>query len=213
MAQTEIQPPRKGNDGNNGDDHGGWRNGGDGTGGFEHRISTAKLLIYLLVCSLSVGFAALALIYILRTSDKLSYPFTTPKSLWVSTAFIVMSSFTCIWAIRAIQRGNQRVFSRMTAATLALGCCFLASQSYAWWHVREQIVSASPAPIRNLFYVVTGIHAAHLFVGLVWLGVLVWQSRSGVYTSKRKLGPELCAVYWHFLDVGWLILFTVLMLR
>lgn len=211
MPLTKLDPPSVGRDGNNGGGH--HRNGDDGSGGFESRISTAKLLMYLFIGSLAMMFGALAMMYLVRGGERLNYPFDAPESLWFSTLFIALSSGSMHASLLRLKEDSLPKFKALLLVTLLLGVLFLLSQSFSWNQVYQTITNSTPSPVRNLFYILTGVHAAHLFGGLAWIAVVVKNAREGRYSAQNRLGPELCGIYWHFLGASWLGFFLILMFR
>lgn len=210
VPQTHRDPPISRGNGEGGDEP--WRNGDDGSSDFASRIPTIKLLIYFLIASLAVGFASLVVIYVIRGADKLNYPFTVPASLWVSTLVILLSSVSLHTSIKALKRSDAAKFRSGLWATFILGAIFVASQTFAWLFVLSSITGSAPAPIRNLFFVLTGMHALHVLAGLAWIGAVTFISKTGRYSSNNRIGPELCAVYWHFMGATWVVFFAVMML-
>jgi cytochrome c oxidase subunit 3 len=174
--------------------------------------------MYLLVTALGMLFAASVVGYWTIRSQHQPWPPpgfpVLPRTLWLSTALILLASVAIQRALSAARRGQQGAMRRALVLSLALGVAFLASQSTAWWQVVGQITQASEnaGPYLKLFYVLTGLHAAHVLVGLVTLAVVTGRAFRGRYTSSRHSGIRYSAVYWHFLDAVWCVLFVVVYL-
>ncbi len=164
--------------------------------------------------SLTVLFLASILGYVWTRSRAEVWPPPgvpdLPSGLWFSTAVIVACSGTIHLALRSIRMGERSACSRWLAATLGLGLLFLGAQAVNWFG----LVAAEFTPRTNLyaflFYMLTALHAAHVVGGLVPLAIVTGKSLAGRYGSGWHPGVTYMAMYWHFLDVVWLVLFVVL---
>lgn len=136
-----------------------------------------------------------------------------PPGLWVATAVIVACSATIHLALASIRLGQTSKASRWLAATFVLGIVFLVLQAFNW----AALVGANvTATTKNLyaftFYMLTGLHAAHVVGGLIPLGIVLARTVRGKYGSGWHAGIRYCAMYWHFLDAVWIVLFAVLVI-
>jgi cytochrome c oxidase subunit 3 len=177
--------------------------------------STLGMTIFLV--SLSVLFAASLLgLLVVRLRVERWVPEglpPLPSGLWASTALILLSSGTIQWAVVAIRKGNQPGMLRGLLATTALGVGFLVLQTVNWWRmVAVDRVLATGSLYAFTFYVLTGLHALHVVGGLIPLGITTRRARAGAYSWAGYQGVRLTAMYWHFLDVVWVVLFAVLLL-
>ena len=180
------------------------------------RVSAERIIMPLFLASLSMGFAVVLLLYFIMRARAPAWPPPgtppLPAGLWLSTAFIVCSSLTMHWALRSARAGRPVALRAATLATLLLAVGFLASQTVNWLLA----LAAKMPPGLNMyaltFYLLTGLHAAHVTAGLVPLTWVTVKSFRGRYTPATSSGVRLCAVFWHFVDVVWLILFGTLML-
>jgi cytochrome c oxidase subunit 3 len=169
------------------------------------------LAMWLAVSALSMMFGALTILYLVRLQDKLNYPFEAPHSLWISTFFILASSLTLWLGTRAIRRGDRSRLFFLATLTLFFGVLFLFSQGVAWVELVRAEVFTAKNPFRDLFYIITAVHGAHVLFGVGWLGVVVYKSYHGSYTKDRHLGVELFDMYWHFMGIVWIVFFAILM--
>jgi cytochrome c oxidase subunit 3 len=125
----------------------------------------------------------------------------------VNTAILISSSFTVHWALESIRRGNRRGMQAGLATTFLLGATFLFIQINEYIHLGFSIRDGA---FGSIFYGLTGLHGAHVFVGLTLLGmanVRAWRGHFGP-EAKDHLGVEVPGIYWHFVDVMWIIVFT-----
>lgn len=172
----------------------------------------ARLLTWLGLVSLAMGLGSLAFVYVHQALDRLAdRSFEPPRTLWVSTILIILSSVTYVFARGRLRSGDQAGLVRWLATTFALGLLFVVSQVMVWIGLVAQGVYAQTYPLSGMFYIMTIAHAVHVLGGLAWLGAVFAKAARGGYSTNRQLGVELCGVYWHFLDVVWLMYFVVLM--
>jgi cytochrome c oxidase subunit 3 len=135
-------------------------------------------------------------------------PFELPVAVaFTNTCILVSSSFTMHWALESIRAGNKRGLRMGLVATFLLGATFLFIQINEYIHIG---FSARDDAFGSIFYGLTGLHGAHVFVGLCLLGIATTRAFRGHYgpDAKDHLGVEVPGIYWHFVDVMWIIVFT-----
>ncbi len=123
----------------------------------------------------------------------------------VNTIILVTSSFTMHWALQAIKRGNRAGLQAGLTLTFLLGLTFLLTQ------VREYSrIGFAPYTdaFGTIFYCLTGLHGAHVFVGLTLLLAATVRSYRGHYSPEAHHGVEIPGIYWHFVDVMWIVVYT-----
>lgn len=135
-----------------------------------------------------------------------------PAGLWVSTVVILGCSAAMHVAVKGIREGNRNRLIAGLAAALVLGVAFLGLQAWNWQQLLERNVSASRDLYGFTFYMLTGLHGLHVIAGLVPLVFVLVRAVLGKYTWASHVGVRQLAMYWHFLDVVWLVLFVVLLL-
>jgi cytochrome c oxidase subunit 3 len=133
-----------------------------------------------------------------------------PGGLWLATAALLAGSATIHQAHRAIRFGKADACTRWLAATLALAFGFLAVQSWNWWGLIRVRLTAASNLYAFTFFMLTGLHAAHVVGGVVLLAIVLARSLRGRYGRDAYAGVTYAAMYWHFLDAIWLLLFAVL---
>lgn len=174
------------------------------------------LILGLFLASLGVGFGAILAFYFLMRAQADVWPPpgtpALPPALWLSTAILLASSGTMHRAVLSLRRACLGPFRAWLLATCALAIAFLISQVANWFLA----VAAQLPPGRNMyattFYLMTGLHGLHVLGGLVPLGWVTHRAFRGAYTPERFQGLKYCAVYWHFVDVVWLVMFGILLL-
>jgi cytochrome c oxidase subunit III len=129
-----------------------------------------------------------------------------------ATIILVASSFTCQFGVWAIRRDDHRGFQRNFAVTLGLGITFLLMQAYDYTVLFHEGLSMGSTPFGTTYFTLTGFHGAHVFGGALMLAVVCYRGMAGQFTSKHHDMVEATSLYWHFVDVVWILLFSILYL-
>jgi cytochrome c oxidase subunit 3 len=179
-------------------------------------LATGRMGMKFLVLALSMLFGASIIGYLVIKSRAPAWPPPgmprLPSALWLSTAIIVISSFTMHSAVRAARQDRQRTLRTAMGLTTLLGVLFLLSQTINWFSLAAASLTAATNLYGFTFYVLTGLHAAHVIGGVIPLIVVTVRSWGGRYSAAFHPGVEYCAIYWHFLAVVWVVMFTVLVI-
>lgn len=177
-------------------------------------LGTGLLGMKLLVLALSMLFAASIFGYLVIRSRAPVWPPPgvprLPSALWISTLIIVISSFTMQGAVRAARRNRQAALRAGMVLTTLLGAAFLVSQTLNWFALVAANLTARTNLYGFTFYMLTGLHAAHVVGGLVPLAIVTARAWAGRYTAVAHAGVAYCAVYWHFLAAVWIVMFGIL---
>jgi cytochrome c oxidase subunit 3 len=123
----------------------------------------------------------------------------------INTAILVTSSFTMHWALRSIKLGNRAGLKAGLVLTLAMGLTFLLTQIAEYARIG---FSPSDNAFATVFFSLTGLHGMHVFVGLMLLLFAAIRSFRGHYSPEHHHGVELPGIYWHFVDVMWIVVYT-----
>lgn len=173
-----------------------------------------KMALYMFLAVISSLFALFFSAYIMRMDphhggDWHSIP--KPAILWLNTLLLVCASITIERARRAAAHQQRSLLTVSLAAAGVFTLLFLGGQLYAWLELHDAGTLHLSNPALGFFYLLTGVHAAHLIGGLyVWARAL-YRVSIGMNTPSIILGVELCAVYWHYLLLIWLVLFGLLL--
>lgn len=235
LMKIQNQPglgKRRGRSGGGGDDDGSGGNGGGGGNRSDgndkksdkeffdelndypsnkFRIGTGFLLLVVLMT-----FGGLIGAYIvISTNGVMEWrPFSLPIPIWISTAFIISSSFTFYIAHNALNKENQEKAKIWLLTTTILGGMFIASQLVVWMVLARDGVYLQSNPYAGFFYLLTAIHALHVIGGIIALGFVVlrtWEiTSSKEELSRRKNYSNAVSWYWHFMDGLWLVLLMLL---
>jgi cytochrome c oxidase subunit III len=127
----------------------------------------------------------------------------------VNTAILVTSSFTMHWAVTSIKRGNRAGLKAGLVLTLAMGSAFLFTQILEYARVG---FAMSDTAFGSIFYGLTGLHGAHVFVGLMLLTVATVRAFRGHFSPEHHHGVEIPGIYWHFVDVMWIVVYVTVYL-
>jgi cytochrome c oxidase subunit III len=174
-------------------------------------LSNMKIGLGVFLAVATSLFALFISAYSIRMGYPDWRPLTEPSLLWINTGILVLSSVFLQWAWNGAKRNDLQTVWRGVAVGGASAIAFIVGQLAAWDQLASSGYFAIGNPANGFFYALTGAHALHLIGGLVALSRTVsrlWHHRD---MESIKLGVELCAVYWHYLLVVWLILFGLLL--
>ena len=130
----------------------------------------------------------------------------------VNTVVLLVSSLMMVLALAAIQHGRIRQFQFWCGMTALLGIFFLCGQVYEFTSFVREGLTLRTNLFGATFFVLTGTHGAHVTVGVVWLLTLWVRAVQGKLTTANAVTVEICGLYWHFVDVVWIVIFTVVYL-
>jgi cytochrome c oxidase subunit III len=131
-----------------------------------------------------------------------------------ATVLLVISSFTCQFAVWAIRRNDRTGFIRNIGVTLVLGIVFLLMQATDYSLLYSEGMTLDAGVFGTTYYTLTGFHGAHVFAGVVMLGVVLYRGLAGQFSARHHDAVEATSLYWHFVDVVWIALFsTIYILR
>jgi cytochrome c oxidase subunit 3 len=178
----------------------------------EHRTATGlnsrKVMFWTFLGSECMFFGSLIATYLVykgrdsigpHPQQILNIPLTS-----YSAFLLLMSSLTMVLALASVQRGRLRATRVWLAATALLGMHFM--------HFVHEGLTLQTNLFGSTFYVLTGFHGAHVTVGVIWLWTLFGMAVRGRLTQARSLDVEIAGLYWHFVDVVWVAIFTLVYL-
>ncbi|HXG40752.1 MAG TPA: cytochrome c oxidase subunit 3 [Candidatus Limnocylindrales bacterium] len=128
----------------------------------------------------------------------------------IATVILVASSFTCQFAVWAIRRGDRTLFLRNIGVTLVMGVTFLLLQAIDYAFLASEGLTLSAGPFGTTYFTLTGFHGAHVLAGAVMLAVVLYRGMAGQFSARHHDAVEATSLYWHFVDVVWIALFTTL---
>ena len=173
------------------------------------RIDAQLLGILLFIISEAMLFGSFFTAYffirVVQNAPWPPEPFEFPKTVALMNTFIlVSSSFTMHYALHSIKRGNRVGLQVGLLVTLLMGATFLGTQVNEYFKTGFAIHDGAFA---SVFYGLTGLHGAHVFVGLTLLSISNMRTLRGHFTPQAHMGVEATGIYWHFVDIMWIIVF------
>ena len=129
------------------------------------------------------------------------------------TAVLLFSSFFVVMALNGAQQGDRKKLLRWLTLTVFCGLFFVGMQVYEFTHfVREDHLGYTTNLFASSFYTLTGFHGTHVAIGTLWLATLLKDAWKGRIAPAKAINLEIAALYWHFVDVVWIIIFPVVYL-
>ncbi|GJM12002.1 MAG: cytochrome-c oxidase [Pseudohongiella sp.] len=180
----------------------------DPEGAFESPPERVALGFFLTIAT--VIFSMFGVSYIIRMSLPDWEPVAAPMQLWLNTALLVISSILFQWARNIANAENKKNLMTAFVGGGVFALLFIAGQMLTWEGLQAQGLYVASNPANSFFYLLTGLHVAHLLGGLwVWSKSSI-RLLSGSEPEDVRLSIELCTLYWHFLLIVWLVIFAVL---
>jgi len=179
-------------------------------------IDNRKLAIWAFIGSECLFFASLISTFLIYRDSSTGGP--GPKDIFEvplvtgGTAVLLFSSFFVVMALNGAQQGNRRKLLTWLTLTVICGFFFLAMQVYEFTHFYHAGLGYSTNLFASSFYTLTGFHGTHVAIGTLWLLTVLKDAWKGNLPPAKALNLELAALYWHFVDVVWIIIFPVVYL-
>ena len=179
-------------------------------------LDNRKLLMWAFLASDCMFFGTLIATYMVYKNRSLDGPlprevFDVPYTS-VSAFVLLLSSLTMVLALAAIQSGQERKMRIWLSATALLGCVFLGGQFYEFTTFYKDGLTLSRNLFGSTFFTLTGFHGTHVAIGVFWLLSLVAHSVRGRLHQSHSLFVEIAGLYWHFVDIVWILIFTLVYL-
>ncbi|MBC7811556.1 MAG: heme-copper oxidase subunit III [Burkholderiales bacterium] len=133
----------------------------------------------------------------------------------LNTFLLLASSWAMVMGLLAIQRGNRADFQKWIGGTALLGTLFVILQGVEYAELAHEGIAIYNSEFGMRFYAPTAFHGAHVIIGVIWALIVLRRGRNGHYDSStggNPVGVEVFGLYWHFVDVVWILLFTLLYL-
>jgi cytochrome c oxidase subunit III len=176
---------------------------------YSSRVSPSVLGMFLFIASeimlFGSFFTAYFFVRVVNGTPWPTPPFHLPVYLaTINTLILVTSSGTIHWATSAIKRGNVWGLRAGLVLTFLMGTSFLATQIFEYLRIG---FNTSDGAFATIFFCLTGLHGCHVFVGLTILAFMTIRAFRGHFSPEHHHGVEIGGIYWHFVDVMWIIVF------
>lgn len=179
-------------------------------------IPTRKLAMWTFIGSECMLFGTLIATYMIYRGRNLVGPYPDEllniPFITVTTFVLLMSSLMMVLALSAVQRGDRKMTVTWLALTTLFGLIFLGGQYYEFSHFVHEGLPLSRNLFSSTFFVLTGTHGGHVAGGVLWLGTLCVRAATGKLDERNAETVEIAGLYWHFVDVVWIVLFTLIYL-
>ena len=194
-------------------------------------IDSKKVAIWTLIGSECLLFASLISTYLVYKGKSLVGPLPHTESqcmlhgkmqtceqifeiplVTFGTAVLLFSSFFIVLALYGAQKGSRKMLVGWLSMTVLCGLFFIGMQVYEFNHFYHKGLGYSTNLFSSTFYTLTGFHGSHVTVGVIWLSTLLYRAVKGKIPPAKALNLEIAALYWHFVDVVWIVIFPVVYL-
>ena len=129
-----------------------------------------------------------------------------------NTFILICSSVTMVQALAAVQRGDMRKTKLFLCLTVLGGAFFLSIQAIEYWKLLHEGFNPHVSLFGSIFFTTTGFHGFHVLCGVICMAFVTGKALLGKYTQASHLGIETIGLYWHFVDLVWIVLFTIIYL-
>jgi heme/copper-type cytochrome/quinol oxidase subunit 3 len=179
-------------------------------------VNSRKLAIWTFIGSECLFFASLITTFVIYRDSHAKGP--GPKEVFgvplvtSGTAVLLFSSFFVVMALNGAQQGNRKKLLTWLSLTVLCGMFFVGMQVYEFTHFVHEGMGYTTNLFASSFFTLTGFHGTHVAIGTLWLGTLLKDAYKGRIPPAKALNLEIAALYWHFVDVVWIIIFPVVYL-
>ena len=179
-------------------------------------LNNRKLLMWAFLGSDVMFFGAFIATYLVYRgkslvgpypSEVLNIPITT-----VSTFVLLMSSLAMVLALHYVKEGEKNKGTLWILVVVVLGAIFMGFQFVEFREFAHLGLTPRTNIFGTTFFILTGIHGGHVTIGVIWMAFLAYSSNSGALRSDNALDLEIAGLYWHFVDIVWIVIFTVIYL-
>jgi heme/copper-type cytochrome/quinol oxidase subunit 3 len=179
-------------------------------------ISNFKLGFWTFIASECLFFGTLISTYMVYKGTALVGPY--PEEIFsvitttVSTTVLLFSSLAMVLALDAVTKANKKAAIWWLVAVIAMGGIFLGMEFQSYLKYIDYGLTLTSSTFGSSYYVLTGTHKVHVFFGMIWMGILGWRIHKGYIGPKQSEQVEVAGLYWHFVDIIWIVIFTLVYL-
>ncbi len=179
-------------------------------------LNTFKVGFWVFLGSETLFFGSLISTYMVYKNESVVGPYTREvfniPLTSVSTFVLLMSSLAMVLALEAVQRNWRKRALIWIMATALLGAVFLGFQAFEFTEFYHEGLKLQTNLLGSTFFVLTGFHGAHVTIGVIWLLILWLEAWRGRLPASRSLTLEIAGLYWHFVDIVWIVIFALIYL-
>ena len=172
------------------------------------KIHPHKFTLWVGIGSIVMMFAGLTSAYIVKREQPNWTSFEMPLIFWYSTAVMLISSFLIQWAVKSFKDRDMGRYRALVVTTLFLGMVFILMQWIGFKQIWASGITLKGSGAAQFLYIIFGLHAVHVFGGVVALLFMFIRAFNRKYRSYNAVPVEIAATYWHFVDLLWVYLFV-----
>ncbi len=179
-------------------------------------LNSRKLLMWAFLGSDVMFFGAFIATYLVYRGKSLVGPY--PSEILnipitsVSTFVLLMSSLAMVLGLHYVREGEKNKGTLWILVVVLLGSVFMGFQFVEFREFAHLGLTPRTNIFGTTFFILTGIHGAHVTIGVIWMAFLAYSSHNGALRSDNALDLEIAGLYWHFVDIVWIVIFTVIYL-
>lgn len=179
-------------------------------------LNSRKLLMWAFLGSDVMFFGAFISTYLVYRGKSLVGPY--PSEILnipitsVSTFVLLMSSLAMVLGLHYVKEGEKNKGTLWILVVVVLGTVFMGFQFVEFREFAHLGLTPRTNIFGTTFFILTGIHGAHVTIGVIWMAFLAYSSHNGALRSDNALDLEIAGLYWHFVDIVWIVIFTVIYL-
>ena len=179
-------------------------------------LSNKKLMMWLFLASDVMFFGAFISTYLIYRGKSLVGPYPSQvldiAITTVSTFVLLMSSLAMVLALHYLKENEKNKATLWILGVVFLGVIFMGFQFYEFNHFAHLGLTPRTNIFGTTFFILTGLHGGHVTIGILWMAFLAYGSHKGTLRSNNAIDLEIAGLYWHFVDIVWIIIFTVIYL-
>jgi cytochrome c oxidase subunit 3 len=173
----------------------------------KNKIHPHKFILWVAIGSIIMMFAGLTSAYIVKREQPGWTSYTTPIAFYYSSAVMLISSLTIFLAGKSFRERRMIRYKKLVLATTILGVVFILLQWLGFRHLWVTGTTLHGSGAGQFFYIIAGLHAAHVLGGIIALLTLYFRARNARIRSYNVVPVDVVSTYWHFVDLLWIYLF------
>jgi heme/copper-type cytochrome/quinol oxidase subunit 3 len=179
-------------------------------------VSNWKLGFWTFLASECLFFGTLISTYMVYKGSAVVGPY--PREIFdvlhttISTTILLFSSLAMVLALHYVLEARKRAAIFWLVMVIAMGGAFLVLEGQSYLKYMGYGLTLTSSTFGSSYYVLTGTHKVHVFFGMIWMGILAWRIHRGYIPPAKAEQVEVAGLYWHFVDIIWIVIFTLVYL-